>query len=306
MAWRRIWNITRESVSEWLSDGSLRLAAAVAFFAMFSIVPLIVFLIWIIVQIVGPAAARGEVASTVQSLVGHSAAVRVQHFVLNVWNQNAQQLTTVLGLLILVIGASGVFYRLKEALAIVWNVPPKKGRGWKGMLWDQVVALVMVVGALLFLFISVLGAISVAMLRKLVRIPIPGGATLWQVADLGVFFLLLTTLFAMIFKYVPDVHVKWRNVWLGASITSILVLAAQFLLGLYFSTFNVASAYGAAGSLYVLLLWIYLVTAILLLGAEVTEVVSRGDRETEEDRRRRQQEGGDENPRSTRSKKGGS
>lgn len=275
MKLNEIWDLTKTTFSEWSADKASRLAAALAYYTIFSLAPLLIIAIALAGLFFGSQAARGEIVSQIGGIVGHETALFVETMVENAGeSQNTGIIATIIGLATLVFGATGVFSQLQDALNTVWGVKPDPNRGIMGMVVDRLWSFVMVLGIGLLLLISLAVSAALPALGALTDL-LPGSEIWWQVLNLIVSFVIFTLLFAMIFKVLPDVQIDWSDVWVGAAITALLFTVGKLLIGLYLGRSSVSSTYGAAGSLVVLLLWIYYSAQVLLLGAEFTQVYAR-------------------------------
>jgi membrane protein len=183
--------------------------------------------------------------------------------------------SSIVGIVVLLFGASGVFGELQAALNTVWEVQPKPDRGLWGMIKDRFFSFTMVLGVGFLLLVSLLLSAALSAVGRFLSERLPGGEALWQVLNFVISLGVVTSLFALIFKVVPDVKIEWRNVWIGAAVTALLFTLGKFLLGLYLGKASFASMYGAAGSLVVLVVWVYYSAQILFLGAEFTQVYAR-------------------------------
>jgi membrane protein len=182
---------------------------------------------------------------------------------------------TVIGIATLFVGASGVFGELQFALNTIWEVRAKPGRGLLGEVKDRFFSFTMVLGVAFLLLVSLLlSAVLSAVGRSFAGL-LPGGELVWQIANFAFSFAMITALFAVIYKYVPDVRIAWEDVWIGAAMTALLFTIGKSLLGIYLGKASIGSSYGAAGSLVVLIVWVYYSVQILFLGAEFTQVVAR-------------------------------
>lgn len=264
--------VLKETVKSWSQDKAPRLAAALAYYTMFSIAPLVLIAIAIAGFVLGDEAAAGGITSQIQHVVGPQAAQGIEGMVQSAGNKGHGILATVVGLLTLLLGAAGVFGQLKDALNTIWGVEPKPGQGLWGFLKDRFLSLTMVLGVGFLLLVSLVLSTASAGFSRFLGGMLPGAAWLPVVLDLVISTGVITLLFALIFKVLPDAEVQWRDVWIGAFLTAVLFAVGKFLLGLYLSRPQVASAYGAAGSLVVLLLWVYYAAQILFFGAEFTKV----------------------------------
>ena len=268
-------NLLKETFADFSQDKATRLAAALAYYAVFSLAPLLVIAIGIAGLVLGRQAVQGQLMTQISGAVGDQAAGLIQTMIQNTSKPSAGITATVIGFVILLFGASGVFGQLKDALNTVWEVAPKPGRPFVRTLADRIVPFIMVlgIGFLLLVSLAISAALSVA--ARFLGSAVGQTALVGQVVNFVFFFLVSALLFAMLFKVLPDAEIQWRDVWVGALFTSLLFSIGRLLLGLYLGRAGVASPYGAAGSLVVLLLWIYYSSQILLLGAEFTQVYAK-------------------------------
>jgi membrane protein len=266
------WAIVKGTFSDFFEDKAMRLAAALAYYAIFSIAPLLVIALAVAGMAFDPQKAQGELNTQLKGAMGEKGADAVQSMVESAnANRNGGILAATLGGLALLFGASGIFTQLKDAMDTIWKVKPKEGQGIWGIIWDRVLAFLMVaVIAILLLALLVASAMISGMAD---RLPIPSA---WaRVADWLASIAIVTLLFMVVFKYLPDAEIAWSDVWLGALVTALLFTAGKFALGIYLGRAAVASSYGAAGSLVVVLLWIYYSSLLLLLGAEFAKVYAQ-------------------------------
>lgn len=275
MPLRDLWPTIKDTVRDWLDDNAARLAAALAYYALLSLAPLIVIAIAVVGFFVGADAARGRVAGELGAIVGAEAAQGIQAVAANAQSPAAGVVSTTVGVVTLFVGASGVFGELQSSLNTVWEVAPKPGRGLLGQLRDRFLSFTMVLGVAFLLLVSLLVSSLLSALGSVMAGALPGGEVLWQVANFTFSLGVVTLLFALIFKVIPDAKVQWRDVWLGAAFTAVLFTFGKFLLGLYLGKAAVGSAYGAAGSIIALVVWVYYAAQILLIGAEFTQVQAR-------------------------------
>jgi membrane protein len=275
MTFPEVWATIKETISDWIDDGAARLAAALAYYSLLSLAPLLVISIAIAGFVFGHDAARGRVAGELGAVVGAQAAEGIQSVVANARSPVRGVLSTVVGVVTLFIGASGVFGELQSSLNSIWEVKRKPGRGIWGEIKDRFLSFTMVLGVAFLLLVSlVLNSILSAIGAKFSE-ALPGGELLWQGLNFAFSLSVITGLFALIFKYVPDAAIRWRDVWLGAAVTAGLFTIGKFLLALYLGKAAIGSSYGAAGSLIALVVWVYYAAQILLLGAEFTQVQAR-------------------------------
>jgi membrane protein len=272
---KRYLPLFKQTFSEFGSDKVPRLGAALAYYTIFSIAPLLLIAISVAGIVFGREAVQGELFVQLRGVLGPTAAEAVQEMVKNASKPKSGAVGTVIGLLTLILGASGVFGQLKDALNTIWDVKPKPASGVTGFLKERFLSVAMVFGIAFLLLVSLIIDAAVATVGKFAQTRLPGGEALWQIVQLAFSFCVVTVLFAMIFRFLPDLRIEWRDVWLGATFTSLLFIVGKFALGLYLGKAAVGSSFGAAGSLVVLLLWVYYSAQILLFGAEFTQVYAR-------------------------------
>ncbi|MHB0856748.1 MAG: YihY/virulence factor BrkB family protein [Anaerolineae bacterium] len=264
--------LAKDSFKEWSEDKASRLAAALAYYTVFSLAPLLVIAIAVAGFVFGEEAARGEIVAQISGLVGPDAAELIEGMVQRAAEPSSGILATIIGVATLLLGASGVFGQLHDSLNTIWDVEPKPGRGIWGTIKDRFLSFTMVLGVGFLLLVGLVISAGLAALGTFLTGLAPGAETLMQVVNLVISLGLVTLLFALIYKVVPDVEVAWRDVWIGALVTAVLFAIGRFAIGLYLGTATVGTTFGAAGSLVVLLIWIYYSSQILFLGAEFTQV----------------------------------
>lgn len=266
------WPLLKQTVSEWTEDKVPRLGASLAFYTALSIAPLLVISLRAASLVFGDEAGRGELESQFQALIGDEGAKAVQAMIAGGDRPTEGTVATLLGAGMLVFGASGVFVQLQDCLNTIWEVRPKPGRGFLGIVRDRVFSFAMVLGVAFLLLVSLAVTTALAALGAVFD-NLPAGLQFVGVAvNFGVSLAVVTVLFALMFKYVPDVKVAWRDVWLGALLTAVLFTLGKLGIGLYLGRGTLASAYGVAGSFVVLLVWVYYSAQILFFGAEFTQV----------------------------------
>lgn len=265
----------KEAASEWSGDNAMRLSASLAYYAIFSLAPLMIIIISIAGLVFGEEAARGQIAQQVRQLAGEQAGNAIQALIHGAGQKSASIFAAVSGLIVLLFGASGVFGELKNALNTIWGVALKPGRSMMALIRDRFLSFGMVLGIGFLLLTSLVLSAALAALSVYLRgvFPLPKG--LWPVGDFLVSFGFISLLFAMMFKFLPNVRIRWRDVWVGALGTALLFSIGKTLIGLYLGASSVASSYGAAGSVVILLLWVYYSSCILFYGAEFTKVYAR-------------------------------
>ena len=271
----KAWSLIKQTISDWSDDNASRLAASLAYYTLLSFAPMLVITISVVGWFYGADAARGKISAQIVSVVGPSAAEGIQAVVAHAQSPSSGLVSTIIGVVTLFVGASGVFGELQGTLDAIWDVKPKPGRGVMGVLRDRFLSFTMVLGVAFLLLVSLVLSVVLSTLGAVFAGALPGGEVLWHLVNAVFSFAMVAGLFALIFKYIPDAKVDWRDVWLGAAVTSALFTLGKFLLGIYLGKAALSSSYGAAGSLVALVVWVYYAAQILFLGAEFTQVQAR-------------------------------
>ena len=256
---------------EWMKDKIPQLGAALAFYSVLSLAPLLVIAIAVAGLVFGEEAASGQLDAQIRELVGKEGAEAVKEMLANAQKPGEGILASVVGVVTLLIAATGVFGQLQDSMNTIWEVEPKPGRGIWGLIKDRFLSLSMVFGIGFLLLVSLILSSVLSALGGAFGGVLPVPAALLQGVELLVSFTVVTLLFAMIYKFLPDVEIAWGDVWVGSVITALLFTVGKFAIGLYLGRSSFGSAYGAAGSLVVLLVWIYYSSQILFFGAEFTK-----------------------------------
>lgn len=264
--------LLKATVADWQEDKASRLAAALAYYTVFSLAPLLVIVIAIAGLVFGPEAARGQIESQLQGLLGPDGAEAVQTMIASADKPTTGIVASIINIAILLFGASGVFAQLQDALNTVWEVAPKPGQGLISAIRSRFLSFSMVLGIGFLLLVSLVLSAGLAAVGSYASQLLPGFGFLWQLLNFAISFGVITLLFAMIYKILPDAQVAWGDVWIGSAITALLFTIGKAAIGLYLGNASVGSAYGAAGSLVVLLIWVYYSAQILFFGAEFTQV----------------------------------
>ncbi|MFB2836352.1 YihY/virulence factor BrkB family protein [Floridanema evergladense] len=270
-----IWQLLKQTFDEWNEDKASRLAAALAYYTIFSIAPLLVIVIAIAGVVFGEEAARGEIVAQIQGLVGRSGAEVIETAIQNANQPATGTVASLISIGALLFGALGVFAQLQDSLNTIWEVQPKPDRPVKGFVRRNFLSFTMVLGIGFLLLVSLILSATLSAVSAYFSYLIPGFDVLWQVVNFLVAFGITTFLFAMIFKFLPNAKIAWEDVWIGALITSLLFSIGRFLLGWYLGNGSFGSTYGAAGSLIIILAWVYYAAQILFFGAEFTQVYAR-------------------------------
>lgn len=268
-------SLFKQTFSEWTDDKAPVYAAALAYYAVFSLAPLLLILIALLGIFYGSEEAQNTLMGQIEGVTSESTAQFIGEIVSNASSSGSNVLATMIGVATLLIGATGVFAQLQNALNQVWEVEPAPGGGIMHLLKVRLLSLGMVLAIGFLLLVSLLLTTALDALSGYASGVLPGADFLWQILSFVVQFGIITLLFAMIFKYLPDVTISWKDVWIGAAFTALLFVIGKYLISLYLTQGAVASSYGAAGSLVVILLWVFYSAQILFFGAEFTQVYGK-------------------------------
>jgi membrane protein len=268
-------DLARRSVAAWIDDYAPSMGAALAYYTLFSIAPLLLIVISIAGLVFGADAARGQIFAELRELMGEDGAAAVQSLLQSV-NQPARGvLGTIIGGAVLLLGAMSVFSELQNSLDRIWRAPQRANAGLWLLVRSRLLSFGMVLGVGFLLIVSLVASAAVTAMSKFSAQLLGPWAALVGALDFALTFVFVTATFAMIYKVMPRVRIAWPDVWLGATVTALLFALGKSLIGLYLGRSSVASGYGAAGSLIVLLIWMYYSAQIFLLGAEFTRVYAR-------------------------------
>lgn len=270
-----IFELLKETFKEWREDKASRHGAALAYYAVFSIGPLLIIVISIAGFVFGKEAVEGELVGRIEGLVGTAGAEAIQTMVKSASEPGAGILATLIGIVTLSLSASGLFANLQDSLNTLWGVTLKPGLGLLVTIKERLLSFSMVLGVGFLLLVSLVVNALLAVLGDVLRDYLPGGTLVWQVVNFAISIAVITLLFAMIYKALPDARIAWSDVWLGALITALLFIVGQIAIGFYLGNSDFGSSYGAAGSLVAVLVWIYYSSQILFFGAELTQVYAK-------------------------------
>jgi len=258
-------------MSDWYEDRAQRIGAALAYYTIFALAPGLVIVMALAGLMLGPGA-ESQIIEQIRELIGKQGAAAIEATIRSARNETLGATGTALALIPLVFGLWGVFGELQDGLNTIWGVTPKPGRRIRDILKERFWSFAMVVGIGFVLLVSLVLSAWLAAVGTYVGSLLPAPATGLEALNFVISFVVITGSFALIFKLLPDVKIAWRDVWLGAAVTSLFFTVGKFLIGLYLGKSAVASAYGAAGSLVIIVVWVYYSAQILLFGAEFTKV----------------------------------
>lgn len=259
----------------WWDDDAPRLGASLAYYTLFAIAPILLVATAIAGAVFGEEAVRGEIVGQLDSLVGREGALAVQSLLEGASQRRAGAIATVIGAVTFLVAATGAFLELQVALNTIWRVKVKEGVNLRAFLVDRLRSFGLVVAVGFLLLVSLAVTAALAALNAWLSQLSPEVPLLWSALGIVVSIVVTTGLFALLFRFLPDVRLHWRDVMTGALVTAVLFAIGQQLIGLYLGQSSMASSYGAAGSMMVLLLWVYYSCQILLFGAEFTRVYAQ-------------------------------
>jgi membrane protein len=276
MHWRDLVGLVRETIYGWAAGRAFELGAALAFYGVFALAPTLIIAIAVAGILFGEDAAKGQLDATLKEFLGPTVAPAMVEMLSYVHVTHSGWMATLLGAGLVLFAATGLFIQLQLALNDIWGVQLKPGQGFWNMLRSRFLAFVLVLGVAALLLLSlVVNATLLALQAHLPPSSWSGESLLWEGMDALLLLLLLTLLFAMIYKVLPDAIIAWRNVWVGAVSTAVLFAGGNYLICLYLYRAAPASVYGPAGSLVVVMLWVYYSSQIILFGAELTKHFAR-------------------------------
>lgn len=276
MSFVQIFGIAKQSVIEWVDDFAPSMGAAISYYTAFSIAPLLIIVIAVAGYFFGEEAVRGSLHSQISGLVGKDGASAVQGLISTAREPAEGVIASGLSIVMLIVGATTVFAELQSALDRIWHVPEKaRPNGLWGLLRARFLSFGLILGLAFLLTASLVVSAAVAATGKLFSAMLPGWEILLQGLNLALSLALEAAIFAMIFKLMPSIKIAWGDVWIGAAVTAVMFEIGKVFIALYVGKAGVSSTYAAAGSIAVLLIWVYYAAQIFLLGAEFTKVYAR-------------------------------
>jgi membrane protein len=275
---RDIGGIFVKSVIAWVDHSAASMGAALAFYTLFSVAPILLIALILAGYFFGPHTAETELLAQLRDLTGNAGADALQSVLASAQYSNKKGMAAIVGVVTLIIGATSVFGELQHSLDVVWSSTGRSDSGWWGMVRRRLLSFGMVLGVGFLLLVSLIASAVLAGFGSWMQERLPGLAITLPILDVILSFAMTVLLFAMIYKYVPRETITWRDVWVGAAVTAFLFTVGKSLIGLYLGRSSFSGAYGAAGSLVVLLMWVYYSAQVFLLGAEFTRAFaySRG------------------------------
>jgi membrane protein len=270
---RDIWTLTKESFGSWKKDYAPSMGAALSYYTLFSLAPLLIIIIAVAGMVFGAEAVRGQIFSQLGGLIGADGAKAVEDLVAHsAEHEDKGIIATVIGTITLLLGATTVLGELQTDLDRIWRAPPAKASGVWGFVRTKILSFGLILGVGFLLLVSLVVSAGLSALQDLWAGAFGEMIALMTAVNFLVSFVIITGLFAMIYKLLPRVKIAWRDVWIGSAVTALLFVLGKFAIGLYLGKSDVSTAFGAAGSIVILLVWVYYAAQIFLLGAEFTRV----------------------------------
>jgi membrane protein len=254
-------------------DRIASLSAGLSYYTLFSLTPILLISLALLGLVLGPEAARGQILQQTSGLVGYETGLQIQTMIENADQPSNAFTSQAIGIIALIFGATGVFTEIQSGLNFIWKVKPKFGRGWQQIIKQRILSFAMVLCIAFLLLVSLVLTVVMTTLGGYITHFLGVSFVDFLLAH-TLSFVMVVVLFAMMYKILPDAQIRWREVWLGAFIAALFFTLGKFLLGFYLSKVNLANAFGAAGSLVVLLVWVYFAAQIFFIGAEITYVFS--------------------------------
>jgi len=272
----KTWYLLKTTFNEFNEDNAIKLSASLSYYTIFALPPLMIIIITICGFFFGKDAVTGQLYGQINGLVGNDAAIQIQNAIKNVELSESNVFATVFGGIMLLIGASGVFAEIQSSINFIWGLRAKPNKGVKKFIQNRLMSFSMIASVGFLLLVSLLVNSVMDLLSDRLKLYFPESTVyLFYVLNILIVFLIITLLFAIIFKTLPDGNIKWKDALIGASSTSVLFMIGKFAIGFYLGSSTVATVYGAAGSVIIILLWVYYSAIILYFGAEYTKVYAR-------------------------------
>ncbi|HEU4497672.1 MAG TPA: YihY/virulence factor BrkB family protein [Flavobacterium sp.] len=272
----KTWYLLKNSAIEFADDNAIKLSASLSYYTIFALPPLMIIIITICGFFFGKDAVTGQLYGQINGLVGNDAAMQIQQAIKNVELSNSNVLASIFGVVMLLIGASGVFAEIQSSINFIWGLRAKPKKGFRKFIQNRLMSFSMIASVGFLLLVSLLVNTLMDMLSGRLKLYFPEGTVyIFYILNIVIVFSIITVLFAIIFKALPDGNIKWKDAFIGASSTAVLFMIGKFAIGLYLGSSTVATVYGAAGSIIIILVWVYYSAIILYFGAEFTKVYAK-------------------------------
>lgn len=270
------WNLLKDTFLEFNDDNAIKLSAALSYYTIFALPPLLIIIITICGFFFGKEAVTGELYGQINRLVGNNAAIQIQEAIKNVQLSDSNVFVSIFGIVMLLIGASGVFAEIQSSINFIWGLKAKPNKGLKKFIQNRIMSFSMIVSVGFLMLVSLMMNATLDLLNERLKLYLPESTVyLFYIINLVIVLLSITFLFAIIFRTLPDGIIRWKDAFIGASCTAVLFMIGKFAIGFYLGNSTIASVYGAAGSVIIILVWVYYSAIILYFGAEFTKVYAK-------------------------------
>jgi membrane protein len=269
------WKIFKQSVTEFLNDNCIKLSASLSYYTIFALGPTLIIIISFAGIFLGREAVEGKLYDQIKMLIGSAAAIQVQSIIANLQQSNQSVTAAIIGFVLLILGATGVFTEIQGSINYIWSIRAKPKKGWLKFIINRLISFSLVISCGFILLVSlVINAVMELLNEKLQYYFQSVTIVVFYILNWALIFAVITALFAIIFKVLPDATIRWKDATVGAAFTALLFMLGKFLISLYIGKSNVGFTYGAAGSIIVILVWVYYSSLILYFGAEFTKIYS--------------------------------
>ena len=268
--------VFRGATTNFIDDNGLKLSASLSYYTIFAVAPMILMVMALAGIFLGTEAVQGKIYGQINGLVGNSTALEIQNIIKNIQQTHHTTAGSIVGVVILVLAATGVFTEIQDSINYIWSVKAKPRKGWIKMIFNRLLSFSLIISFGFILLVSLLINAVIDLLSDRLKLYFAGiTVSLLYIVNIFLLFLIIATLFAIIFKVLPDARLKWKDTFIGAIFTALLFIVGKFLIGFYLGNSSVSTTYGPAASIIILLLWVYYSSIILFFGAEFTQVYAR-------------------------------
>jgi membrane protein len=270
------WYLIKNTFLGFLEDEAIKLSAALSYYTIFALPPLLIIIITICGFFFGEDAVTGQLYGQINELVGNDAAKQIQEAIKNVQLSDSNVFVTIFGIIMLLIGASGVFAEIQSSINYIWGLRAKPKKGFKKFIQNRLMSFSMIVTVGFLMLVSLMLNATLDILNNRLKIYFPESTVyLFYILNIAIVLMTITLLFAIIFRTLPDGNIKWKDAFIGAGCTATLFMIGKFAIGFYLGNSTIGSVYGAAGSVIIILVWVYYSAIILYFGAEFTKVYAK-------------------------------
>lgn len=267
------WQIFKQAIKEFFNDNCVKLSASLSYYTIFSIGPTLIIMIAFAGIFLGRDAVEGRLYHEIKTLIGPAAALQIQNIIINIQHTKESTTAAIIGIVLLIIGATGVFVEIQDSINYIWSIKAKPKKGWVKFLTNRLISFSLIISFAFILLVTLVINTLIELLSERLQIYFKNVTIVaFYIVNLVVLFVIISCLFAIIFKVLPDATIRWKDVTVGAAFTALLFMGGKFLIGLYIGKSNVGLTYGAAGSIIIIISWVYYSSLILYFGAEFTKI----------------------------------